>query len=154
MVSGGEVDKLANGRGIRWSKWEDLCKRKTAGGMGFRHIRDLLSTQIHWCPGSLKSNISEIPIFSMLLLGVLWKVKRLSRRIADRSEGWKWIWESRNQKVWNRFSPSTATVVRGARSYLEAWTCVQNSMCKPTTQPHRSRWMKPPQGCFKLNVDI
>nr|GMC48066.1 hypothetical protein Iba_scaffold29650CG0050 [Ipomoea batatas] len=35
---------------------------------------------------------------------------------------------SRNQKVWNRFSPSTATVVSGARNYLEAWTCVQNSM--------------------------
>ncbi|XP_031116486.1 uncharacterized protein LOC116020140 [Ipomoea triloba] len=46
-----EIEKIMNSywwgcesrgcRGIRWSDWSDLCRPKTHGGMGFRHVRDM-----------------------------------------------------------------------------------------------------------------
>nr|GMD20574.1 putative receptor-like protein kinase [Ipomoea batatas] len=39
---------------------------------------------------------------------------------------WK-IWEARNHRVWNNYTPSCAATVEGARGFLEAWSRVQMS---------------------------
>ncbi|XP_031127768.1 uncharacterized protein LOC116029864 [Ipomoea triloba] len=44
-------------------------------------------------------------------------------------------------------------VVDGARSYLEAWTRIHESIITPSSQNDLSCWRKPPPGWVKLNVD-
>nr|GMD88427.1 uncharacterized protein LOC109155154 [Ipomoea batatas] len=65
---------------------------------------------------------------------------------------WK-IWEVRNHKVWNNICPNHSAVVEGARSYLEAWSTVQQINRSPNLQPSQMKWTKPPHGWLKLNVD-
>lgn len=51
-------------RGIHWMSWSNMCKRKAAGGLGFRSIRDfniaLLGKQAWWLLMNLERLVSKI----------------------------------------------------------------------------------------------
>nr|GMD20329.1 uncharacterized protein LOC109155154 [Ipomoea batatas] len=49
--------------------------------------------------------------------------------------------------------PKSLSMVEGARSYLEAWSTVQQINRSPKLQPSQIKWTKPPHGWTKLNVN-
>nr|GMC73545.1 Polynucleotidyl transferase, Ribonuclease H fold [Ipomoea batatas] len=65
---------------------------------------------------------------------------------------WK-IWDSRNQKVWRKFTTSPLTVAEEAKAFLEAWSRVHPHQRRRTQHSAPVKWEKPPTGWLKLNTD-
>ncbi|XP_019150533.1 PREDICTED: uncharacterized protein LOC109147326 [Ipomoea nil] len=65
---------------------------------------------------------------------------------------WK-LWEAMNKLVWHNQRSQSSSIVEEAAVFLHAWKNIHYNHDKPAANTGTQRWIKPPHGKFKLNVD-
>lgn len=110
------IGQAENSKGIKWRRWDDLCKLKAVGGMGFRKLRPFNLAQlgkqawrfIHY-PDSLVSRVFKAKYFKNTSFmeaklgsnpSFVWRSILESQPVLKGNCSWR-VGDGRSISVWN-----------------------------------------------------